>query len=144
MAQLGSMPRGVQLAELAAGVDTGADGTAQDSPRRVHPLVANDRRRWLLALSCGGDKPGPPIDPVQLNRGAQVAQRQADKFPPAHRRCGYHRQTARSPIMAPGSWVWVITRFRVITQTQLTRMLAGQPALPATIRQRLAGEPDVY
>jgi len=47
--------------------------------------------------------------------------------------------------MAPGSWVWVITRFRVITWTQLTRMLAGQTrALPATIRQRLAGEPDVY
>jgi hypothetical protein len=144
MAQLGSMPRGVQLAELAAGVDTGADGTAQDSPRRVHPLVADDRRRWLLALSCGGDKPGPAIDPGQLDRGAQVAQRQADKFPLAHRRCGYHRQTARSPIMAPGSWVWVITRFRVITQTQLTCMLAGHPALPATIRQRLAGEPDVY
>jgi hypothetical protein len=102
-------------------------------------------RRWLLALSCGGDKPGPAIDPGQLDRGAQVAQRQAeDKFPPAHRRCGYHHQAARSPITAPGSWVWVITRFRVITQTQLTCMLAGQPALPATIRQRLAGEPDVY
>jgi hypothetical protein len=82
---------------------------------------------------------------IQLNRGAPVAKRQADRFPPAHQRCGYHRQTARSPIMAPGSGVWVITRFRVITWTQLTRMLAGQTrALPATIRQRLAGEPDVY
>jgi hypothetical protein len=32
----------------------------------------------------------------------------------------------------------------VITQTLLTCMLAEQPALPATIRQRLAEEPDVY
>jgi hypothetical protein len=43
------------------------------------------------------------------------------------------------------SWVWVITLFRVITQTQLTCMLAEQThALPATIRQRLAEESDVY
>ena len=43
------------------------------------------------------------------------------------------------------AWVWVITLFRVITQTQLTCMLAEQThALPATIRQRLAEESDVY
>ncbi len=82
---------------------------------------------------------------IQLNRGAPVAKRQADKSLQliSGAVITVRRHDRRSWRRGPG--VWIITRFRVITWTRLTRMLAGQTrALPATIRQRLAGEPDAY
>lgn len=64
----------------------------------VQSLVSSGRRQWPLTLSCGGGQPGrQPWPPRPGSAGLGVRRAITDH--------------------SAGSPIWVITRFRVITQT---------------------------